>query len=122
MSFLEQVDFLDRRLCCRTDSMKYEIVEKDGKRGVVYYNYFFPVTSKDDIVKTLYGSETYLYKCIGYCCHKHVYVTENIAKRKKCIAKHCDRFIRCPYSEEFWRKREEKRAAKKQRRNDEKSR
>lgn len=95
--------------------MDYDITEQDGKKGILYNNYFFPVTNDDDVVQTLFGSMAYIRNCVGYCCNHHRYITEKMLKGKKCLAKQCNRFIRTPFSEDFWDKKDAKKALKKKR-------
>ena len=87
-----------------------------GKNGIWYEGYFFPVNQENPektIVKTLYGSETYLDRCTGFCCLKKLYLTEAQMKNHQCRAKQCKKFIKSPYSESYWKAIEDKKAMKK---------
>lgn len=52
----------------------------------------FPVNSNEK-VPVLYGTETKLGNCIGYCHHHHTYVTPVQAKPRQCYScKHMQRY------------------------------
>lgn len=68
----------------------------------------------DSICQTLYNSETTFSHCIGFCSFHKVYVTSQQMKRKKCLQKECDAFIKNP-SHQVWALREIKKKAKIQR-------
>ena len=107
-----------------SDNVKHKDYEKAtmyGKEGIYYNNYFFPLENldkspsviKENIVKCISGSESYLGRCPGFCCLKGFYLTEKQMKSHECRRKQCTRFIRTPYSEDYWKKESDKKAMKK---------
>lgn len=87
-----------------------------NSNGVWYNNYFFPIDFKlrgRTTVLTLYGSTTYLNRCVGYCNKKKFYLTEKQMKHHQCRRKQCKFFLRTPYSENYWDKEDQKKLMKK---------
>ena len=106
------------------EKIKHEDYQKDfayGKNGIWYKNYFFPLKNldssekeiKDQVVKCISGTETYLKNCVGFCCLKGFFLTEKQMKGHECRRKQCKRFLRAPYSEEYWKRQEEIKKMKK---------
>ena len=71
----------------------------------------------DEICKTLYNSETFFSRCVGYCNFHKAYITSHQVKTKHCLKKQCDAFIKNP-SHEFWIQKEMKKAERKRRKED----
>ena len=55
---------------------------------MAFYKYT-PKTNGDrySICKTLFGCQTYFYKCVGYCQKKGKYLTAKQLKNKECLKK-----------------------------------
>lgn len=92
----------------------YESATMDGKEGIFYGNYFFPLADGENTkVRALFGSEVRISQCPAFCVNKKRYLTATVMKNKECLRKNCSKMIRTPYSEEFWKERDEKIASKK---------
>lgn len=64
-----------------------------------------------DIVKVLYGSETYFKNTIGFCTFHHCFLTVRQLKTKGCLGKQCKCLDKNDHV--YWKLREEKRLLKK---------
>ncbi len=98
----------------------YDIAEYKESENFEVDGYKFPVSDGHTLVRTLHGSSTYLNRCVAFCRHKNCYLTEKQLKSKGCLNKNgaiCNRLIKCPGNgcAQFWKRREEKIAAKKAR-------
>ena len=58
----------------------------------------------NDIVKILFGSETYYRKCPAFCKHHLLYLTAKQISQKKCLAKQC-KYL-CKIEHDYWKMRE----------------
>lgn len=67
-------------------------------------DFIFP-TDPDEICNTLYNSQTYFSKCVGYCTFHKRYVTSHQMKKKQCLKKQCTAFIK-QVNHELWIKKE----------------
>ncbi len=68
----------------------------------------------DDIVKVLYGSETYYKNCPGWCRYHHTHLTANQIKTKNCLGKQCKCLDKIEHK--FWEQRDKKKQKKKENR------
>lgn len=73
---------------------------------------------EENIVNTLYGCQTSLQNCCGYCRRKGKYLTVRQMKRHECLAKQCPHL--CKLEHPFWAYRDKKLAQKKESRNERK--
>jgi len=69
-----------------------------------------------DIVKVLYGSETYYKNCPAYCTFHHKHLTAKQISQKKCLAKQCKCLDKIEHK--YWQMRERKKQLKKGGKND----
>lgn len=76
-------------------------------------DFSFP-TNPDTICDTLYNTQTYFSRCVGYCTFHGGYLTSHQMKRKKCLQKNCDAFIK-QSEHAYWRILESKKTQKKAR-------
>ena len=67
--------------------------------------------SPNDIVPVLYGTETYLWNCPGYCSYHHKYLTVRQIKQKHCLGKQC-KCLQKLVNHRFWEYRERKKQRK----------
>ena len=78
-------------------------------------NFMFP-SDPNEICDTLFNTQTYFSRCVGYCTFHHGYVTEQQMKTKKCLRKNCNAFIK-QASHEYWcnhEKQKQKRLVRKE--------
>lgn len=75
---------------------------------MAFYKYT-PKTNGDrySICKTLFGCQTYFYKCVGYCQKKGKYLTTKQLKNKGCLKKQCKCLVKLE-DRTFWKLREQK--------------
>ena len=64
----------------------------------------------NDIVEVLYGTETYLWNCPGYCKYHKKYLTVRQIKQKHCLGKQCKCLNKLDHK--FWEQRERKKQRK----------
>ena len=64
-----------------------------------------------DIVKVLYGSETYFKNCPGFCKLHHKHLTTKQIKQKGCLGKQCKYLDK--FEHRYWEIREKKKQLKK---------
>jgi inhibitor of KinA sporulation pathway (predicted exonuclease) len=67
-------------------------------------DFSFP-TDPDAICDALYNTQTYFSRCVGYCTFHRGYLTSHQMKRKKCLQKNCDAFIKLAENE-YWKTQE----------------
>lgn len=65
-----------------------------------------------DIVKVLYGSETYFKNVPGFCKLHHKHLTIKQIKQKGCLGKQC-KYLDKFEEHKYWKQREEKKRLKK---------
>ncbi|MBR3646374.1 MAG: hypothetical protein IKN54_08135 [Lachnospiraceae bacterium] len=65
-----------------------------------------------DIVKVLYGSETYYKNCPAFCRLHHCHLTKKQLKKKGCLGKQCRKLDKIK-THNYWEERQLKKELKK---------
>lgn len=70
----------------------------------------------DELVNVLYGGQTTLRHCCGYCRAKGKYLTVKQMQKKQCLGKQCGAL--CKLDHNFWKVRDKKLQQKKEHKNE----
>ena len=65
----------------------------------------------DEICDTLYSTQTYFSRCVGFCTFHNGYVTIQQLKTKKCMTKNCNALIK-QEKHRYWKELEQKKLKK----------
>lgn len=78
----------------------------------MYYRYV-PKSNPSpyDICNTLFNTQTYYSKCVGYCTKKGKYLTAKQLKGKQCLKKQCRHLVKIE-SHPLWKWRDNKKKSK----------
>ena len=73
-------------------------------------DFAFP-TEPDTICDTIFNTQTYFSRCVGYCTFHKGYLTAHQLKLKQCLSKNCDSFIKRE-EHQYWKEVERKKTEK----------